>query len=74
MNGVAERRNRTLKDMVMSMIARTTLPKSLWGDALKAAVYILHRAPTKAANKTPHELWTGKKPVLKHLKVWGCPA
>ena len=74
MNGVAERRNRTLKDMVRSMISRTTLPKSLWGDALKTAVYILNRAPTRAANKTPYELWTGKKPVLKHLRVWGCPA
>nr|KYP40661.1 Retrovirus-related Pol polyprotein from transposon TNT 1-94 [Cajanus cajan] len=24
-------------------------------------------------NKT-HELWTGKRPSLKHLHIWGCPA
>ncbi|KAL6329146.1 hypothetical protein AAG906_011599 [Vitis piasezkii] len=30
-NGVAERQNRTLKDMVRSMISHSTLPESLWG-------------------------------------------
>jgi len=74
MNGVAERRNRTLKDMVRSMISHSTLPQSLWGEALKTAAYILNRVPTKATTKTPYELWTGKKPSLNHLHVWGCPA
>jgi hypothetical protein len=23
-------------------------------------------------DKTPHEVWTGKKPSLTHLKVFGC--
>ena len=72
MNGVAERRNRTLKDMVRSMISHSNLPKSLWGEALKTAAYILNRVPTKAAAKTPCELWTVKKPSLKHLHIWGC--
>ncbi|KAL4361393.1 hypothetical protein GQ457_04G013430 [Hibiscus cannabinus] len=74
MNGVAERRNRTLKDMVRSMIAHSTLPESLWGEALKTAAYILNRVPTKGAEKTPYELWTGQKPILKHFHIWGCPA
>ena len=52
MNGVAERRNRTLKDMVRSMISHSTLPTSLWGKALKTAEYILNRVPTKAIDKT----------------------
>ena len=37
MNGVVERRNRTLKDMVRNMICHFTLPESLWGEALKTA-------------------------------------
>ncbi|KAG8372781.1 hypothetical protein BUALT_Bualt12G0102500 [Buddleja alternifolia] len=74
MNVVAERQNGTLKDMVRSMISHTTLPDSLWGEAFKTAVYILNRVPTKAATKTPYELWTGKKLVLKHLHIRGCPA
>ncbi|RVW47329.1 Retrovirus-related Pol polyprotein from transposon TNT 1-94 [Vitis vinifera] len=74
MNGVAERRNRTLKDMVRSMISHSTLPEKLWGEALKTAAYILNRVSTKAAAKTPYELWTGRKPSLKHFHIWGCPA
>ncbi|RVW84555.1 Retrovirus-related Pol polyprotein from transposon TNT 1-94 [Vitis vinifera] len=70
-NGVAERRNRTLKDMVRSMISHSTLPESLWGEAIKTAVYILNRVPSKAVAKTPYELWTSKKPSIRHLHVWG---
>ena len=42
-NGVAERRNRTLMDMVCSMISYSTLPLSLWMEALKTAIHILNR-------------------------------
>ena len=72
MNGVAERRNITLKDMIRSMISHSNLPKSLWGEALKTTAYILNIVPTKATAKTPYELWTCKKPSLKHLHIWGC--
>ena len=74
MNGVAERRNRTLLDMVRSMISHSSLPESLWGEALKTAVYVLNRVPSKAVAKTPYEMWTGKKPSIRHLHIWGCPA
>ena len=73
-NHIAERRNRTLMEMVRSMISRTNLPGFLWGEALKTALYILNRVPTKAVPLTPFELWAGRKPSLNHLKVWGCPA
>jgi hypothetical protein len=52
MNDIAERRNRILKDMIRSMIARTTLFENLWGEVLKTATYILNRVPTKITNKT----------------------
>ena len=55
-NGVAEKRNRTLIDMVRSMLSSSKLPKSLWTEALKMVVYILNRVPTKAVSKTPFEL------------------
>jgi len=73
-NGVAERRNRTLMDMVRSMLSNSSLPISLWMEALKTAVYLLNRVPSKAVPKTPFELWTGRKRSLRHLHVWGCPA
>ena len=73
-NGVVERWNRTLKDMVRNMISHSTLPESLWGEAIKTTAYILNRVPSKAVAKTPYELWTSKKPSIRHLHVWGCPA
>ena len=73
-NGVSERRNRTLLDMVRSMVSNASLPISLWTYALKTAMYLQNRVPSKAVQKTPFELWTGRKPSLRHLHVWGCLA
>ena len=36
-------------------------------------MYILNRVPSKAVPKTPFELWTGRKPSLRHIHIWGCP-
>ena len=63
-NGVAERRNRTLMDMVRSMRSNTKLPQYLWTEALKTVVYILNRVPTKVVFKTPFELFKCWKPSL----------
>ena len=71
-NGVVERRNRTLMDMVKSMYSNSKLPESLWTKALKMTVYILNRVPTKVVPKTPFELWKGWKSSLWHTHVWGC--
>ncbi|GJR31069.1 retrotransposon protein, putative, ty1-copia subclass [Tanacetum coccineum] len=73
-NGVSERRNRTLLDMVRSMMNLTTLPLSFWDYALESATRILNMVPTKKVDKTPYELWYGKVPNLSYLKVWGCEA
>ena len=73
-NGVAERRNCTLMEMVRSMMSYSSVPISLWGEALKTAMYILNRVPSKAVPKNPFELWTGRKPSLRHIHIWGCPA
>lgn len=70
-NGVAERRNRTLLDMVRSMLSHSNLGAHFWGEALSTTVYILNRVLSKPINMTPYELWTGKKPSLTHLKIWG---
>ncbi|RDX82351.1 hypothetical protein CR513_36873, partial [Mucuna pruriens] len=57
-----------------TMPGKPSMNESLWGEALKIAVHILNRVPTKAVNKTPYELWTGKKPSINHFHIWGCPA
>ncbi|KAK2965851.1 hypothetical protein RJ640_027138 [Escallonia rubra] len=71
-NGVAERQNRTLMDMVRSMICQSTLPEFLWVEALKTAMHILNRVPSKSVPKTPFELWIQRKLSLKYFHVWGC--
>ncbi|KAI5344589.1 hypothetical protein L3X38_012466 [Prunus dulcis] len=73
-NGISERRNRTLKDMIRSMMSCTNLPIFLWGEALKTTNYILNRTPTKSINRIPYEVWNGRKLSIKHLRVWGCKA
>nr|GEX13186.1 retrotransposon protein, putative, Ty1-copia subclass [Tanacetum cinerariifolium] len=73
-NGVSEWRNRTLLDMVRSMMNLTTLPLSFWDYALESATRILNMIPTKKVDKTPYELWYGKVLNLFYLKVWGCEA
>ena len=66
-NGVAERRNKTLMDMVRSMMSYSYLPNSFWGYALETAAYILNLVPSKSVPTTPTELWTRRKPSLKHI-------
>ncbi|CAL9011160.1 unnamed protein product [Prunus brigantina] len=73
-NGAAERRNRTLIEMIRSLMSCSKLPIFLWGEALKTANYVLNRTPTKSVNKIPYEVWCNRKPSLSHLKVWGSKA
>ncbi|KAH9743690.1 hypothetical protein KPL70_003387 [Citrus sinensis] len=73
-NGVAERRNRTLLDMMRSILSYSSLPISFWGLALETAVYLLNLVPSKSVPKTPIELWSGRKPSLRHVRIWGSPA
>jgi len=67
-NVVAERRDRTLLDMVRSMLNNSNLPKSLWAEALKTILYILNRVPTKVVPKTPFELFKGWNLSLNHMR------
>ncbi|KAL0439044.1 UNVERIFIED_CONTAM: hypothetical protein Slati_2387400 [Sesamum latifolium] len=74
LNGVAERRNRTLLDMVRSMMSFTELCLSFWGYALETAAKFLNIAPSKSVPWTPYEIWHGKPASYKYLRVWGSPA
>ncbi|KAL0449129.1 UNVERIFIED_CONTAM: hypothetical protein Slati_1469300 [Sesamum latifolium] len=74
LNGAAERRNRTLLDMVQFMMSFTELPPSFWGYALETAAKLLNIAPSKSVLQTPYEIWHGKPASYKYLGVWGSPA
>ena len=55
-NGVAERKNRTLMDMVNSMLLSSGLNENLWGEAILSASFILNRIIIKDKEKTPYEI------------------
>ncbi|GKE35302.1 retrotransposon protein, putative, ty1-copia subclass [Tanacetum coccineum] len=63
-NEVSKRKNRTLLDMVRSMMNLITLPKFFWGYALEYAVSILNMVPTKNVERTPYEIWHKKDPRI----------
>ena len=73
-NGISERKNRVLKEMVNSLLSYSGLNEGFWGEAMITACYILNRVPNKKSKATPYELWFGKPPNLNYLKVWGCRA
>lgn len=74
-NGVVERRNRTVIEMARSYLKEMHLPSLIWGEAVRHSVYILNRLPTRAlSGQTPYEAWTGSKPNIGHIRVFGCLA
>eukprot|EP00253_Pinus_taeda_P012844 PITA_12844 len=74
-NGVAERKNRTILDMVKSMLKSKQLPHEYSAEAITCAVYILNRCPTKVVmKKIPEEAWSGQKQTVTHMRVFGCVA
>jgi hypothetical protein len=68
-NGVFERCNRSLLDMVRLIMSRSDLSLLFWGYALEIAAFTLNRVPSKSVVKTPYEKCTGKTPSLFFLKI-----
>ncbi|KAL8112462.1 hypothetical protein AgCh_019968 [Apium graveolens] len=74
-NGVVERRNRTVVEMARSFLKEKSLPAIFWAEAVRYSVYILNRLPTRALSRvTPYEAWTGRKPDMGHIRIFGCLA
>src|SRR3954470_8271304 len=74
-NGASERHNRTLLDIVQSMMSLTDLPLSFLGLCIKdSCIHVKKGHHLKSVETTQYELWFGKKPKLSFLKVWGCDA
>nr|GEV71101.1 retrotransposon protein, putative, Ty1-copia subclass [Tanacetum cinerariifolium] len=65
-NGISERRNRTLLNMVRSMMSLANLSLFFWDYALESAAHILNMVSTKKVKMTPYELWHGKVPNLSY--------
>lgn len=70
-NGLAERYNRTIVEKTRCLLFDAQLPKSFWAEAVQTAVYLINRSPTSGHDITPEEAFTGKKPSLSHIHVFG---
>ncbi|GJY25806.1 ribonuclease H-like domain-containing protein [Tanacetum coccineum] len=72
-NGVAERKNRTLIEAVRTKLVDSKLPTNFWAEAVNTACYIQNKVlVTKPYNKTPYELFPGRKPALGFMRPFGC--
>ncbi|KAH9781841.1 hypothetical protein KPL71_008631 [Citrus sinensis] len=67
--------NRTIIERVRCMLLNANLSKGFWAEAVTTAAYLINRSPSSAlVFKTPQELWSGKPPDLRNLRIFGCPA
>ncbi|CAM8951545.1 unnamed protein product [Rhodiola kirilowii] len=79
-NGVAERKNRHLLEMVRAMSFKTKVPRYLWGEAVLTATYLINRLPSRILGfKTPIQMLTACFPTTRlvtniPLKVFGSVA
>ena len=73
-NGVAERANRTIATKTRALLRESGLSDDFWVEAMKTAVFLLNRSPTKVLKTTPYEALRQEKPDLSQLHVFGCSA
>jgi hypothetical protein len=57
------------------MLNEKNLPNYFWVEAITTVVYIMNRTPTTVVHgMTLEEKFTGKKPDVSHLIMFGCIA
>nr|GEW49023.1 putative ribonuclease H-like domain-containing protein [Tanacetum cinerariifolium] len=72
-NRVAERRNKTRIEAARIMLADSKLPTTFWAKAVNTVCYVQNRVlVVKPHNKTPYELFHGRKPTLSFMRPFGC--
>ena len=65
----------SLMEKARSILSGARLGQELWVVVVDTACYLKNRSPTSTlVNKTPLEVWYGKKTSIAHLKVFGCDA
>ena len=57
-----------------TMLHDQDLSMHLWVEAAQTTVYVQNRTPHRVLkNKTLEEVFSGKKPEVSHLRIFGCP-
>ena len=74
-NGQVERFQQTIINGAEAMWHYAGLSNGFWIYTVKAKLHAYNITPIKRLDyKTPTELWSGKKPDISHLQVFGCQA
>ena len=73
-NGLVERYNRTVLEMIRCLLHQANFPAYLWEDAFEVALHILNRRVNAQTGGIPIEELTGEKADLSHLKAFGAEA
>ncbi|GJV97823.1 retrovirus-related pol polyprotein from transposon TNT 1-94 [Tanacetum coccineum] len=72
LNGVVERKNRTLQEMSRTMLNEQSLPQKFWCNAVDTSTFILNRILIRTIlGKTPYEIFRGRKPTLDYFRMFG---
>ena len=73
LNGVVERKIRSIKEMTRCILNYSRLPPIFWADAMSVSAYLLTRLPTTALPdwSSPYETRHGQKPKVDHIKIFG---
>jgi hypothetical protein len=73
-NGVVERKNRSIEETVKALLNDQGMSMFLWGEAAMTTIYVQNRSPHRILkNMTPEEAFSGKKPNVENLRIFGCP-
>ena len=71
-NGVSERKNQTILNMVRCLLKDKNMSKKFWGEAIACEVYLLNRFSSKRLhNMIPKQAWSSYKPKVDHLRIFG---
>ncbi|GJX81022.1 ribonuclease H-like domain-containing protein [Tanacetum coccineum] len=74
LNGIAERKNKTLIEAGRTMLVDSKLPTTFWAEAVNTACYVLNMVlVVKPHTKTPYELIRGRTLLIDFMKPFGCP-
>ncbi|RVW59204.1 Retrovirus-related Pol polyprotein from transposon RE1 [Vitis vinifera] len=72
-NGVAERKNRHLLDVVRTLLLDSSVPPRFWCEALSTAVHLINRLPSPMLNHvSPFSKLFGHSPLYSDLRTFGC--
>ena len=72
LNGVAERYNRSAMDIGRCLMREARINRKFWPEVMNTVAYLKNRTIANTVeNKTPYEIFFGKRPNVKHLKIYG---